>query len=216
VRCSPTLVDRFGNGLGPTVDPFNAYLNDKKNGATMLSVALGHTADALCHCLREVRELSAITTMRRKSFTMAGMGKSKPMNEDDQVVVSGLLEGGDALSIHYRGGDSCGTDLLWGINGTKGNLQLTAAGGHAQFFEMSVRGGKGSQTSLEGQPVPNKYWWSPPQGSSTNLAQAYARLAHDYRVGTHLCPTFDDAATRHRMLDAIETASGAGRRQTLG
>jgi signal transduction histidine kinase len=39
------------------VEPFNAYLNDKKNGATMLSVALGHTADALCHCLREVREL---------------------------------------------------------------------------------------------------------------------------------------------------------------
>jgi hypothetical protein len=86
-----------GIGWGPTVEPFNAYLDDKKNGATMLSVALGHTADALCHCLRGVRELSAITTMRRKSFTMAGMGKSKPMNEDDQVVVSGLLEGGDAL-----------------------------------------------------------------------------------------------------------------------
>jgi hypothetical protein len=97
VRCSPTLVDRFGNGLGPTVEPFNAYLDDKKNGATMLSVALGHTADALCHCLREVRELSAITTMRRKPFTTAGMGKSKPLNEDDQVLVSGLLEGGDAL-----------------------------------------------------------------------------------------------------------------------
>jgi hypothetical protein len=63
--------------------------------------------------------------MRRKSFTMAGMGKSKPLNEDDQVVVSGLLEGGDALSIHYRGGVSRGTDLLWEINGTKGNLQLT-------------------------------------------------------------------------------------------
>jgi hypothetical protein len=81
---------------------------------------------------------------------------------------------------------------------------------------MSVRGGKGSQTSLEGQPVPNKYWWSPPQGPSTKLAQAHARLAHDYRVGTRLCSTFDDAATRHRMLDAIETASGTGRRQTLG
>src|SRR5438874_2994011 len=60
-----------GMGWGPTVEPFNAYLNDKTNGATMLSIALGHAADALCHCLGEVRELSATMTVRRKSFTIA-------------------------------------------------------------------------------------------------------------------------------------------------
>src|SRR3989475_4064895 len=109
-----------GMGWGPTVEPFNAYLNDKKNGATMLSVPLAHTADALCHCLGEVRELSATMTVRRKSFTIAGTGESKPMNADDQVLVSGLLEGGAALSIHYRGGVSRGTNLLWEINGAEG------------------------------------------------------------------------------------------------
>src|SRR5437667_1811990 len=205
-----------GMGWGPTVEPFNAYLNDKKNGATMLSVPLAHTADALCHCLGEVRELSATMTVRRKSFTIAGTGENKPMNADDQVMVSGLLEGGAALSIHYRGGVSRGTNLLWEINGTEGDLQLTAAGGHAQIFEMTVRGGKGSQSSLEVLPVPEKYRWSPPQGPSTNVAQPYARFARDYREGTHLCPTFDDAVTRHRMLDAIETAAATGQRQTLG
>src|SRR5438132_8673316 len=30
-----------GMGWGPTVEPYNAYMNDKKNGATMLSIALG-------------------------------------------------------------------------------------------------------------------------------------------------------------------------------
>src|SRR6266566_4109638 len=40
-----------GMGWGPTVEPYNAYLNERKNGATMLSIALGHAADALCHCL---------------------------------------------------------------------------------------------------------------------------------------------------------------------
>src|SRR6267143_2161393 len=54
---STTLIGS-GMGWGPTVEPYNAYLNDKKNGATMLSIALGHAADALCHCLGEVRELS--------------------------------------------------------------------------------------------------------------------------------------------------------------
>src|SRR5437773_12338302 len=203
-----------GMGWGPTVEPFNAYVNDKKNGATMLSIALGHAADALCHCLGEVRELSAIMTVRRKSFTITGTSESNPMNADEQVLVSGLLEGGAALSIHYRGGVSRGTNLLWEINGIEGDLQLTADGGQAQIFEMTVRGGKGAQSSLALLPVPQQYWWSPPQGPSTNVAQAYARFARDYREGTHLCPTFDDAVTRHRMLNAIETAAATGQRQT--
>src|SRR6266545_3027162 len=212
---STTLIGS-GMGWGSTVAPYNAYLNDKKNGATMLSIALGHAADALCQCLGEVRELSATMTVRRKTFTIAQTSESKPMTADDQVGVSGLLEGGTAFSIHYRGGVSRGTNLLWEINGTKGDLQLTAAGGQAQIFEMTVHGGQGAQSSLEGLPVPEKYQWAPSQGPSTNVAQAYVHFARDYREGTYLCPTFDDAVTRHRMLDAIETAAATGQRQTLG
>src|SRR5207245_286243 len=202
----------------PTVEPYNAYMNDKKNGATMLSIALGHAADALCHCLGEVRELSATMTLRRKSFTIVGTEESRPMTAEDQVCVTGLLEGGAALSIHYRGGVSRGTNLLWEINGTEGDLQLIAAGGQAQIFEMTVRGGKGAQSSLEVLPVPEQYRWSPPQvpGPSTNVAQAYALFARDYREGTHFCPTFDDAVTRHRMLNAIETAAAAGQPEARG
>jgi len=214
---STTLIGS-GMGWGPTVEPHNAYLNNKNNGATMLSIAVGHAADALCHCLGEVRELSATMTVRRKSFTIAGMDERKPMTTEDQVGVSGVLDGGPAFSIHYRGGLSRGTNLLWEINGTEGDLQLTAAGGQAQIFEMTVHGGKGAQSSLEVLPVPEQYRWSPPQGPgpSTNVAQAYARFARDYREGTHFCPTFDDAVTRHRMLNAIETAAATGQRQTLG
>src|SRR3954466_378705 len=75
---STTLIGS-GMGWGPTVDPFNAYLNDKKNGATMLSIALGHAADALCHCLGEVRELSATMTRRRTTFTIAETDEAGPM-----------------------------------------------------------------------------------------------------------------------------------------
>jgi predicted dehydrogenase len=204
-------------GWGPTVEPYTAYLNDKSNGATMLSIALGHAADALCHCLGEVRELSATTTVRRTTFEIAETGERERMTADDQVGVTGLLEGGAALSIHYRGGWSRGTNLLWEINGTEGDLQLTAAGGQAQIFELDVRGGNGAQSSLESLPVPEQYRWSPAQrpGPSTNVAQAYARFARDYREGTHLCPSFQDAVTRHRMLNAIETAAATGQRQTL-
>jgi predicted dehydrogenase len=212
---STTLIGS-GMGWGPTVEPFNAYTYDKKNGATMLSIALGHAADALCYCLGQVQELSATMTQRRKTFAIAGMGESKPMTADDQVAVTDLLEGGTAFSMHYRGGNSRGTNLLWEINGTEGDLQLTADGGQAQIFEMTVRGGRGSQSSLEMLPVPEEYRWAPPQpGPGTNVAHAYARFGRDYREGTHFCPTFDDAVTRHRMLDAIETSAATGQRQKL-
>jgi predicted dehydrogenase len=214
---STTLIGS-GMGWGPSVEGFNAYLNDRRNGATMLSIALGHAADAVCHCLGELRELSATITQRRTTFTIAETGEPKPMTADDQICVSGLLASGAALSIHYRGGSSRGTNLLWEINGTEGDLQLTAAGGQAQIFEIDVRGANGTQSSLETLPVPEQYRWAPPQvpGPATNVAQAYARFARDYREGTHLCPTFEDAVTRHRTLNAIETAAATGQRQTLG
>ena len=132
------------------------------------------------------------------------------------MSVTGLLEGGAALSIHYRGGRSRGTNLLWEINGTEGDLQVTADGGQAQIFDLTVRGGNGVQSSLEGLPVPPQYRFSPLQGPGTNVAQAYAHFARDYREGTHLSATFDDAVTRHRMLDGIEKAAATGQRQTPG
>nr|WSY56812.1 Gfo/Idh/MocA family oxidoreductase [Streptomyces sp. NBC_00886] len=214
---STTLIGS-GMGWGPTVESHNAYLSDKRNGATMLSIAVGHAADALCHCLGEVQELSATTSVRRKTVTIEETGEKRPLSAADQVSAHGLLESGAVFSIHYRGGFSLGTNLLWEINGTEGDLQVIADGGHMQIFDLTVRGGRGAQSSFEVLPVPERYRWSPPQGPgpSTNVAQSYARFARDYREGTHLCPTFEDAVTRHRMLKAIETAAATGQRQTLG
>src|SRR5438477_8984563 len=97
---STTLIGS-GMGWGPTVEPYNAYLNDKENGATMLSIAVGHAADALCYCVGEVRELSATMARRRTTFTIAGTGRAHPMNAEDQVAVTGLLDGRVPFSIHY-------------------------------------------------------------------------------------------------------------------
>src|SRR3954451_21894905 len=168
---STTLIGS-GMGWGPPVPPYNAYLSDKDNGATMLSIALGHAADALCHCLGEGSALSAPSPARRTTAEVAGTGESIPMTAEDQVAVNGLLEGGAAFSIHYRGGTSRSTNLLWEINGTDGDLQLTATGGQAQIWELDVRGGNGDQSSLELLPVPEQYWWASPQGPGTNVARA--------------------------------------------
>src|SRR5438876_11825632 len=64
---STTLIGS-GMGWGPTVEPYNVYTTDKKNGATMLSIALVHAADAMGHCLGEVREFSVTMTILRMAF----------------------------------------------------------------------------------------------------------------------------------------------------
>jgi len=150
---STTLIGS-GMGWGPTIEPYNVYMSDRKNGATLLAIALGHAADAAVLLPRRGPRTLGHDDDAPKSFTIAGTDESTPMKTDDQVSVTGLLEGGAALSIHYRGGRSRGTNLLWEINGTEGDLQVTADGGQAQIFDLTVRGGNGVQSSLEGLPVP--------------------------------------------------------------
>jgi predicted dehydrogenase len=215
---SATLV---GSGMswGPVMEQANAYTGDINNGATTLSIPFGHTVDALCHCIGEIRELSATLAVRRKTFTVVETGEVKPMTAHDQVCVNGLLDNGAAISLHYRGGVSRGTNLLCEINGSEGDLQITSFGGHGQIFELTLHGGRGTDSTVQVMPIPDQYRWAPPQpapGFAFNVAQAYARFAEDYREGTHHCPTFDDAVRRHRLLHAIETAAASGQRQFLG
>src|SRR6266702_2388641 len=83
---STTLIGS-GMGWGPAMPQSEAYTADIKNGATMLSIPLGHTLDALCYCLGEVRELSATMAVRRTSFAIVETGEIKPMTSHDQVSV---------------------------------------------------------------------------------------------------------------------------------
>jgi predicted dehydrogenase len=213
---STTLI---GNGMawGPFTDNANAYTNTKANGATLLSIPIGHTMDALCHCLGEVTEVSATMANRRKMVLNMESGESLPMTAEDQVAFSGSLEGGATISVHYRGGNPRATGLLWEINGTEGDLQITSMAGHAQMFDLALSGAKGDQPALEPMEVPAKYRWTPAElvGPPANVAQAFALFANDLREGTRTCPDFDDAVQRHRMIAAIERSAANGEREKV-
>jgi predicted dehydrogenase len=213
---STTLV---GSGLvwGAFIDRPNAYTCDKSNGATMLSIPMGHTVDALCHCLGEFASLSATTALRRGNALLVETGETLATTAEDQVTFSGILATGAVANIHYRGGSSRGTNLLWEINGTEGDLQITGGSGHAQAVDLTLFGGRDTDTGLQPLPVPKQHRWVPDSlvGPAVNVAQAYAGLAADMTDGSHLCPTFDDAVTRHRMIAAVEESATLGRRVTL-
>jgi predicted dehydrogenase len=213
---STTLV---GSGMnwGAVIDQANAYTADKRNGATLLTIPFGHTVDALCYCLGSVRELSALTAVRRDSFIHAETGKSKPMTAEDQVIVAAVLDGGATAAIHYRGGVSRATNLLWEINGTEGDLQITSIAGHAQMFELALKGANGDAQALGTLEVPESYQQAPvdAQDFAANVAIAFRHFAADIRNGTSRCASFEDAVANHRLIAAVEESASSGARVSV-
>ena len=213
---STTLI---GSGMawGSVTDNANAYTNTRTNGANMLTIPVGHTMEAVCHCLGEVSEVSATLTNQRKTFLNAESDETLPMTSHDQVAFTGILTSGAALVVHYRGGTPRGTGLLWEINGSAGDLQITSFGGHAQMFDLTLKGATGAQQALEPMAVPDKYLWSPAclAGPPVNVAQALLRFQNDLHDGTRTCPDFEDAVVRHKMIAAIERSAANGTREKV-
>lgn len=190
---------------GPVVDPANAYALNADNGATMLMIPFGHTIDAVCWCLGELAEFSALTGQRREAATEIGTGRSVPIRSSDQIVVAGKLESGAILSAHYRGGLSAATPFRWEIIGTQGDIIVEGPHGVTEMAELRVHGARTGE-ALRLLETPADCRWAPPgtpEGLPYNVAQAYALIVQDLRDGGRRVPDFADAALRHRMLARI-------------
>ena len=207
----------IASGLMLKTDEANAYTLDNKNGANILTIPFGASMHALCYCLGELQELNATTATVNKFGIVVETGRKVPVTIADQIAVTGVLESGAIASIHYRGGDSKGTNFLWEINGTEGDLVITADGGHVAFFPLTIKGAKKEQDQLEVfTTIPEEFTWvgeNAPEGPPFNLAQNYALLLKDMQEGTTLAPRFSDAVIRHKLLHAIEQSAKTGERQ---
>jgi predicted dehydrogenase len=211
---SSTLSAR-GRGWGASIEQMktSAYLLDRANGATMLTIPFGHTLAALRDVLGEIVELSAVLANRRNSVIALDTSETLPMTAHDQVLVDGLLESGAPVSIHYRGGEARGAGLLWEINGSEGDICVTGPSGQSQLVQLSLMGGRGGERELRPLDVPASYCAGGPDSVVVgNVARVYARMAADLQQGTRTAPTFDEAVELHRVIAAVEAAAASGHR----
>jgi predicted dehydrogenase len=211
---SGTLFVNAGN-WGATLD--RTYQADFANGANLMTITGGHNLDVLCYCLGEFREMSAFAVSQRDRIPLEATGELIAKDVPDQLVVSGIVGDGAVVSAQVRGGMTRGSEFLFEIHGSEGDLALAATmRASTQRQELTVRGARGTAKDLADMPVPAKYRWVPeavPEGSPYNVAQLYVRLGEAIRKGTPVHPGFDTAVTRHRMLDMITEAARSGRRQ---
>jgi len=216
-----TSVIASGPHWGATFDSRHAYLFDRANGATMLSIPFGHTIDGLASVLGEFTQLSATAASRRTEVRHEETGETAPRNVDDQIAVTGILESGAVASVHYRGGLARSTNFLWEINGTEGDLLVTGGSGHLQFGQVAIHGARGKKAELTQLPVPARYDANVPALASARdtmaytVAHAYAQLHTDLTEGTRTIPDFTHAVRRHHLLDHVQQAATTGERQHI-
>jgi predicted dehydrogenase len=114
------------------------------------------------------------------------------------------------VSFQNRGGMAPGTEFLFEVHGTEGDLVLAATtGGSMQRQELSLHGAQVIGAKLAELPIPAKYRYVPdgmPANSPYNVAQLYVKLDQSIRNGTPASPGFDAAVRRHQLIDAIVCA----------
>ena len=209
---STTMVGSSGS-MGASEPEHLAYLNDRANGANVLTIPFGHAIDALCWVLGEFRAVSATLATRRTTYVVTETRETRTRDIADQVIVSGTLVGGVAVAAHYRGGSSRATNFRWEINGADGDLEITAPSGQAQATQLTLRGGRGASHDMQLMPIPVDYRATPAElsGPAVNVAEAYVRFAQGPAAADQI-PDFDDAVRLHRLIDAIESSAASGAR----
>lgn len=211
---STSVVATLGPPWNGTVGLGSTYLLDAQNGATMLSIPFGHTLDALCLVLGELRSVSGEMVLRRGSAKVIETGDMVAMTAHDQVAVVGQFASGAVLSMHYRAASGRATGFRWEINGTDGDLIVEGGNGHLQYGRVRVLGGRGEAAALTELELPPEYLaFDIPAGDlSRSVAHAYRNVLQDITDGTRRAPDFDDAVTAHRRIDLIEQSALGGRR----
>jgi predicted dehydrogenase len=131
-----------------------------------------------------------------------------PATAEDQVVVSGVLETGTVVAVHYRGGRSAGTNLLWEINGTAGDIVVRGETGHLQYGLVDVHV-TDADRRLMPAPVPSHCRRSTvdPTHPGHTVAEAYVEIAAALRGQPSSAPTFADGLRLHEVLAAIERSA---------
>ncbi len=204
---STSLIGSGGNWGASTVAEL-AYLSDKSTGATMVTIPFGHTLAGIQTVLGPLSCLSGRLLKRRNTIYLSDTEKHIAVSADDQIMANGVFASGAAFSAHYRGGVSRGTNLLWEINGTEGDIQVTASLGHAQMVQLSLFGARNDEQKLRPLTIPEELYANRPDNvMARNVAGIYKLIAEDIHTNSRIAPSFNDGLRLHELLDSLEQSS---------
>jgi predicted dehydrogenase len=200
---------------GECVQRSEVIYQSRENGATMLSIPVGHMLDTLCCLLGGFERPRATLACQRSEVPLVDSEETIPVTSPDQVCISGCFGQDVVGSLHYRAAVKRGTSFHWEINGTAGDILVQASHAHPQFGNLRIQGAAAGARALEPLEVPQHYWTlartqaSDRSSVAYNVALVYRQIVLDLRTGSAQAPGLADAVELHRRLDAIERAAAA-------
>jgi predicted dehydrogenase len=188
------------------------WQRDADLGANTLTIANGHTVDAMRFVAGDFDRLSAVVTTQARQWLDTGNNTLLDVTSPDNVLVSGRLKSGAVVSVHIGSIPYCGSGYRMEIYGRDGTL-VAAGEDSPQLSEVFLHGARSGNT-LTLMPVPERFNFAAPATPSDeamNVGQMYSLFAEAIRTGVSRQPTFDTAVDLHHLVDAIKRASDDGR-----
>jgi len=193
------------------------WQRDAELGANTLTIANGHTIDAMRFVTGDFARLSAVVTTQAKQWLDTGANTLLDVTAPDNIAISGRLANGAVVSSHVGHIPFAGSGYRMEIYGRDGTL-VASGEDSPQLGEVSLHGAQRGDT-LEPIAVPERFTFAPPgtpAGEAENVGQMYALFAKSIqeraiRGGESRRPNFATAVDLHRLIDGIKQASDTGR-----
>jgi predicted dehydrogenase len=192
------------------------WQRDAQLGANTLTIANGHTVDAMRFVTGDFGRLSAVVATQAKQWLDTGTNTLLDVTSPDNVLVSGRLAGGAVVSVHIGAIPFAGSGYRMEIYGRGGTL-VAAGEDSPQLSEVLLHGAKAGNT-LAPMPVPERFTFAAPgipSGEPLNVGQMYTLFARAIRSGKSDQPNFATAVELHRLVNAIKQASDSGQEVTF-
>ena len=192
------------------------WQRDAELGANTLTIANGHTVDAMRFVTGDFGRLSAVVATQAKQWLDTGANTWLDVTSPDNILLSGRLANGAVASVHIGAIPFAGSGYRMEIYGRDGTL-VAMGEDSPQLSQVFLHGAKGANT-LAPVPLPARLTLAAPatpSGEAVNVGQMYTLFAQGIRDGKNRQPTFATAVELHRLVDAIKEASDNGREVTF-
>ncbi|PKB69460.1 MAG: hypothetical protein BZY77_04915 [SAR202 cluster bacterium Io17-Chloro-G5] len=188
------------------------WQRDDELGATTLTIAAGHSIDALRFVAGDFKEVSSIVSTQVDLWFETDTKQMLEVTAPDNILVSGRLVNGAVVSAHVASNPWAGSGYRMEIYGRKGTLVATSEDS-PQLGAVYLQGAQGTD-NLEDITVPDKHTnvlEGMPDGPPKNVGQLYFQFGAAIRGQSATYPDFDTAVDLHRLIDNIRLASNEGR-----
>ena len=193
------------------------WQRDDELGAHTLTIACGHSIDALRYVVGDFSHVSGVVSTQTGEWYETDTDQRLPVTSPDNILVSGRLKEGGVASLHVASNPWAGSGLRMEIYGSKGTLAATSVDS-PQLREMELSGvqGPGELQPMEAPGRLVNVLESMPKGEALNVGQMYYQFGQAIRAGQDCQPDFATAVDLHRLVDGIRRASDEGREVAVG